>query len=120
MAMSVTRAAVISTTNMTGFRIRSRGSSLRKASGMAARRSAGSKTPRGLGRLAGRLAAAERHEALEAARAAGQVDAEMRCQSWCEGHSGVLEELLDDRPEGEGREEGQGADDDDHADDAGR
>ncbi len=44
---SVTRAAVISTTNMTGLRISSRGSSLRTASGMAARSSSGSRMPRG-------------------------------------------------------------------------
>ena len=49
MTASVTSTAVISTTNITGFLISKRGSSLRNACGMAARRSSGSKTPRGLG-----------------------------------------------------------------------
>ncbi len=48
-AMRVTRTAVISTTNMTGFLIRRRGSSLRKACGMADRSRSGSMIPRGLG-----------------------------------------------------------------------
>ena len=74
MAMSVTRTAVISTTNMTGFLISRRGSSLRKACGMADRSRSGSRTPRGSRRLAGRLRAAERDEALEAAGAATEID----------------------------------------------
>ena len=49
MAVIVTRTAVISTTNMTGFLISSRGSSLRNACGMAERSRSGSSTPRGLG-----------------------------------------------------------------------
>ena len=48
-AMTVTSTAVISTTNITGFLISSRGSSLRKACGMADRSRSGSRTPRGRG-----------------------------------------------------------------------
>ena len=48
-ATRVTSTAVISTTNITGLRIRYRGLSLRSASGTAARMSSGSKIPRGPG-----------------------------------------------------------------------
>ena len=47
--ISVTSAAVISTTNITGFLISRRGSSLRNACGSAARSRSGSSTPRGRG-----------------------------------------------------------------------
>ena len=75
--MSVTRTAVISTTKMTGLRISRRGSSLRKASregGPQQRRvedaaRARAASPPG-------FAAAAGSEALEAARAAREVDAD--------------------------------------------
>ena len=73
-AMTVTRTAVISTTNMTGFLMSRRGSSFRN--GVRERR------PEELGiedatrtwRLAGRLGPAEGDEALEAPRAAAEID----------------------------------------------
>ena len=74
--MSVTSTAVTSTTNMTGFLISSRGSSFRKAWGMAERSRSGSRTPRGWAVGAGGLFAAQRHEPLEAARAATKIDGE--------------------------------------------
>ena len=67
---------MISTTNMTGFRMRSRGSSLRKACGIAARSRLRIEHAAGARRLAaGGLRAAEGDEALEASRPATEIDA---------------------------------------------
>ena len=74
--------------------------------------------PRGPRRLALGLRAAEGDEALEAAGAASEIDAERSVSS--EDLSGVLEELLDDRPQRQGREEGERADDDHDADEEDR
>src|SRR5215218_3787172 len=83
----LTRTLPTRTTNITGLRTWTRGSSLPKAAPTAARTIAGSNSFFGvaMGRLSEQLA-------------------------------GALEQVLDDRPEGERREEGEGADDHDHAD----
>ena len=116
--MSVTRAAVISTTNMTGFLMSRRGSSLRTACGMAARRRSGSKTPRGrggapLGFAPPRVTKRWKRR-VPRPRSTDIRERAMLMAS--EDLPGVLEELLDDRPERKRREERQRADDDDDPD----
>ena len=112
-AMSVTRTAVISTTNMTGLRTSRRGSSLRTACGSAARSERRVEDARGgVGGSASGFWPPQLDEALEAARAAGGV----------EGHGTQTDlpacwrQLLDDRAERERGEEVEGADDDHDAD----
>ena len=73
-AIMVTRTAVISTTNMTGFLMSSRGSSFRKACGRRRPEEVGIEDAARARRPAGRLRAAERDEALEAARPAAGVE----------------------------------------------
>src|SRR5450759_4210925 len=113
----VTRAAVSSTTNMTGFLMRCRGSSLRTAFGMAERSRSGSMTPRGRGGWADGLPPRRvtkrwnrrvpRPRSMDRRGVMTLMSEELPC---------ILEQLLHDRPQREGREERQGADDDDHAD----
>src|SRR5262245_61596299 len=91
--ISVVRTLPISTTNITGFLIISRGSSFRKLSTIAARRTAGSHA--------------------ETARTLLEDMAS-------EHLSGLRSEVLDDRPQAEGREESQGADDHDDPHQQGR
>src|SRR6478752_1279456 len=123
MATIVTRTAVISTTNITGFRISDRGSSLPNAWGRAARSCSGSRTPRGRGGSAPEgfwpPSVTKRWN-----RRVPRPRSTERRERWMvigsEGRSGVLLELLDDRPEREGREERQGSDDDHDTDEEDR
>ena len=96
--MTVVRIVTTSSTNMTGFLACLRGSSLRKAEPMAGRAILGSSS----------------------------VATGVRCRTWdisieitpseagSEAGAGDHGEVLDDRPERQGREEGQAADDEDH------
>ena len=114
-AMSVTRAAVISTTNMTGFLMRRRGSSLRMDSGRAARSSVGIED-------AARLAAARRSASRRPDRPKrwkrrvprAEIDTEERHGQ--ESLPAFWSSCSTIGSERERREERQRADDDDHAD----
>src|SRR5262245_19350972 len=117
--ISVTRTAVISTTNITGLLISSRGSSLRKACGTADRSRSGSRIPRGLGGSApaGFWPPSVTNRWKRRVPRPRSIDMRERVRLMESGHlSGVLEELLDDGAEGERGKEREGPDDDHDAD----
>ena len=63
--------------------------------------------PAAAGRPARRLGAAEGHEALEAARAAAGIEGHQSGLVRWEGLAGGVQQLLDDRAQGECGEEGR-------------
>src|SRR5882757_8093924 len=100
MKITVVNAATISTTNITGFLIISRGSSLTKADMIAGIRIFGSSIVEAVTFFCSFMASMD-------------LNSEERSEQIV----GVHREVLDDRPERQRREEGEAADDQDHADD---
>src|SRR3954470_17611471 len=107
--ITVVSAATISTTNITGFLIIKRGSSLMKDARIAGTTILGSSIAETDARFCRFVVSMEVTPNNQKA-----VD---QNTSRSEHLAGVHREMLDDGAEGEGREEGEAADDQDHADD---
>src|SRR6266404_1037188 len=99
--ITVVSAATVSTTNITGFLIISRGSSLTKAARIAGTTILGSSIAEAVAFFCSFMVS---------------MDVTPKCVRSEQG-VGVHSEVLDDRPERQRREEGETADDQDHADD---
>src|SRR3954471_9666584 len=112
--IAVVSAATIPTTNITGFLIIKRGSSLMKDARIAGTTILGSSIAEKDARFCSFMVSMEVTPNNQR-RSIRTLAVQNTC---CSKHlAGVHREMLDDGAEGEGREEGEAADDQDHADD---